>query len=106
MRGHALFRSFGVCVLLMAALVAPAAAQALPEDNSSGWESFFHRADTGTVAVVLIFGTGLVAVLGGIIPGIVRACRGDVHTSEELVERIAHLEHRIASLEQQTVARS
>jgi hypothetical protein len=56
--------------------------------------------DTGTVAVILIFGTGLIAVVGNMIPGIIRACRGDVFDSEELVGRIAQLEQRIASIEQ------
>jgi len=106
MLGGTFWRTVSALVLLLAVLAAPAAAQQqVVEEDATGWTGFFNRMDTGTVAVVLIFGTGLVAVVGGMIPGIVRACRGDVDNSDELIDRIAHLEHRVASLEQRTPAR-
>ena len=99
-------RRIGLSAVLVLACASPLLAQhaEAPPPPTSFYE-VLTRIDTGTVAVVLIFGTGMLAVLGGIVPGIARAIRGEVHTAEEFEQRIAQLEHRVASIEQQTIAR-
>jgi hypothetical protein len=96
---------FGLLLVLTSGCAAKSMAQSMPEQPPpKSWYEVASRADTSTIAVVLIFGTGFIAVLGGVLPGLIRAVRGEVHTAEDFEQRIAHLEHRVASLEQQTIA--
>jgi hypothetical protein len=106
MWGGTVLRRAGLSAVVVLGCASPLLAQHVeaPPPPTTFYE-VLTRIDTGTVAVVLIFGTGMLAVLGSIVPGIVRAIRGEVHTAEEFEQRIAQLEHRLASLEQQTIAR-
>ena len=96
---------YGLLLILTSGCAAKSMAQSMPEQPPpKSWYEVAARAETGTIAVVLIFGTGFLAVLGGVLPGLIRAFRGELHTAEDYEQRIAHLEHRVASLEQQTIA--
>jgi hypothetical protein len=87
---------------LLFALTVPASAamaQAAQDVELSGWDRFVDRLDTEMMAVILIFGTGIIAVLSYMIPATIRACRGVSDCEAELTQRIVQLEQRIANLE-------
>jgi hypothetical protein len=70
-----------------------------PRDDRSSWVDVARSFDTGKLAIILIFGSGIIATLGYSAAGIIRAFNGSSENSEELTARIDDLEDRIEQLE-------
>lgn len=88
---------------LWAACAAPLLAQqGAPAGDANGFFEAVRSLDTGKLAIVLIFGSGIIATLGYAIAGIIRAFSGSPDDSEELIARVDELEERIEKLEAQT----
>jgi hypothetical protein len=75
------------------------AQQGAPVSDASGLAEAFRSLDTGKLAIILIFGSGIIATLGYSIAGIVRAFNGSPDDSEDLAARIDALEERVEKLE-------
>jgi hypothetical protein len=75
------------------------AQQGAPQSDSSNFVDVFRGLDTGKLAIILIFGSGIIATLGYSVAGIVRAFNGSPDDSEDLAARIDELESRVAKLE-------
>ena len=100
-------------IRLISPLAAAAALAATPAwaqhmERSSGIEGFLDRLDggqlIGALAVTLIFGTGMVAVLTSGLASIIKAYNGSPE-DDALAERLEGLEGRLAQLEQQLATR-
>jgi hypothetical protein len=91
--------TLAIFVIALAAPVSAVMAQAHQPAELSGWDRFVDRLDTEMMAVILVFGTGIVAVLSYMIPATIRACRGVSDCEAELTQRIVQLEQRVANLE-------
>jgi hypothetical protein len=72
-----------------------------PAASDSSWVSLFNSLEPGKLAIILIFGSGIIATLGYSIAGIIRAFNGSPEDSEDMAARIDELEDRIERLEAQ-----
>ncbi len=77
-----------------------------PASDANGFAEAFRSLDTGKLAIILIFGSGIIATLGYSIAGIIRAFNGSPDDSEELAARVDELEERIEKLETQAQVQS
>lgn len=100
MRGHPFLTALSMAAILLAGTASPALAQMPAPDSRPAWEQLLDM-DDGKIAVIMIFGTGMLAVLGVAVTGIIRAVKANSNDPAELHDRLAHLEQRVASLEQQ-----
>ena len=64
------------------------------------WFAALFQIDVGKLAVLLIFGTGIIGAIGYTITSAIRAYAGAPDESESLNARIAALEQRVQQLEQ------
>jgi hypothetical protein len=88
---------------VLLATAAPLFAQqgAPVSDSGQTGIDIFRSLDTGKLAIILIFGSGIIGTLGYSIAGIIRAFNGSPEDTEELTARIDALEDRLEQLEAQ-----
>jgi hypothetical protein len=91
---------------ILAVTAAPLfAQQGAPVSSDAGetWLNALDRIEPGKLALILIFGSGIIGTLGYSVAGIIRAVNGsrDEETNEELSTRLDALEDRLAQLEAQ-----
>jgi TolA-binding protein len=77
------------------------AQQGAPQSDASNFAEIFRDLEPGKLAIILIFGSGIIATLGYSIAGIIRALNGSREDSEDMAARIDELEDRIERLEAQ-----
>jgi hypothetical protein len=64
------------------------------------WMTALINIETGKLAVLMIFGIGMISAAGYAAAAVIRACSGAPDESDTLNERITALEQRLQQLEQ------
>jgi hypothetical protein len=67
--------------------------------QETGWPGVLRSLDTGKLAILMIFGAGIIYALGYAVSSAIRAYHAAPDESEEITERLDELEKRIAALE-------
>jgi hypothetical protein len=101
---RSLLRQFAAAALIAALSAAPLFAQQGAPVSESGHDGIdiIRSLDTGKLAIILIFGSGIIGTLGYSIAGIIRAFNGTRDDTEDLTTRLDALEDRLEQLEAQS----
>ncbi|MHB1036451.1 MAG: hypothetical protein ACYC35_17100 [Pirellulales bacterium] len=95
------FPAFFAAALLAAS---PVSAQGLNASEQAALSHLNEWLSVDKLAVLLIFGTGLFAVLFTGTIKLIGALRGNSALSDEMLDRMAYIEERLASVEQALAA--